>query len=83
MFPTAVAASLSYFRSSNPLLRRNVVILLVEILSYTQTTDTDMVTPDIISTIIQEMVNLIRDPDKEVRRVAAEQLGKILLLSNI
>ena len=82
MYSTAVTASLSYFRSQNPLLRRNVVILLAEILNYTQKTDTEMVAEEIISDIVTGMVGLLKDQDKIVRTVAAEQLGRVLLIAH-
>ena len=64
MYSTAETASHSYFWSQNPVLRRNVVILLAEILNYTQITDTEMVA-----------VGLQKDQDKIVWTVATEQLG--------
>ena len=56
-------------------------MFLVEVLSYTQTTDTELISQEIISSIMSEMVSLIRDPDKDVRTVAAEKLGQLLLLT--
>ena len=80
MFPTAVTASLSYLTSHRPNLRRNVVIFLAEVLTYTQATDNVMVGEETMGEIVTRVVGLLEDQDKEVRRVAAEQLGRILLL---
>ena len=80
MFPTAVTASLSYLTSHRPNLRRNVVIFLAEVLTYTQATDNVMVSEETMGEIVTRVVGLLDDQDKEVRRVAAEQLGRILLL---
>ena len=75
MYSTAETASHSYFWSQNPVLRRNVVILLAEILNYTQITDTEMVAEKIISDIVTGTVGLQKDQDKIVWTVATEQLG--------
>ena len=75
MYSTAVTASHSYFWSQNPMLWRNVVILLAEILNYTQITNTEMVAEAIISDIVTGTVGLQKDQDKIVWTVATEQLG--------
>ena len=80
MFPTAVTASLSYLTSQRTDLRRNVVIFLAEVLTYTQAADSDLVSQDTLGQIITMVVSLLEDQDKEVRRVAAENLGRLLLL---
>jgi len=83
MYSCTISASLSYFRSQNPHLRRNVIILLTEVMSYTQSVDTEMITEETLSDILNGMVGMVRDQDKEVRRTAAEQLGRVtLLISN-
>ena len=58
------------------------MILLAEILNYTQKTDTEMVAEEIISDIVTGMVGLLKDQDKIVRTVAAEQLGRVLLIAH-
>ena len=81
MYPTAVAASVSYFRSQNAMLRRNVVVLLAALLAYTQTAapDTELVPEERVAEVVAGVVELLRDQDRDVRKVAAEHLGKILL----
>ena len=82
MYPTAVAASVSYFRSQNAMLRRNVVVLLAAVLAYTQTAagpDTELVPEEMVAEVVAGVVELLRDQDRDVRKVAAEHLGKILL----
>ena len=81
MFPTAVTASLSYFRSHNPRLRANVVVLLTEVLSYTQTTDQEMLGEDTVGEVVSGLLTLLQDRDKDVSRTAAENLGRVLLLT--
>ena len=80
MFPTAVTASLSYFSSQRTELRRNVVIFLAEVLTYTQAMDNDLVTDETVNQIITIVVGMLEDQDKEIRKVAAENLGRMLLL---
>ena len=80
MYPTAVTASLSYLTSQRADLRRNVVIFLAEVLTYTQASDSELVSQETLGQIITMVVALLEDQDKEVRRVAAENLGRMLLL---
>ena len=80
MYPTAVTASLSYLTSPRTDLRRNVVIFLAEVLTYTQAADSELVSQETLGQIITMVVALLEDQDKEVRRVAAENLGRLLLL---
>ena len=75
MYSTAVTASHSYFWSQNPMLWRNVVILLAEIQNYTQITNTEMVAEEIISDIVTGTVGLQKDQDKIVWTVAAFHLS--------
>ena len=78
MYPTAITASLSYFRSQNPLLRRNVIILLTEILIYTQ--NSESLVEETLAEVVAGMVSLLRDQDRDVRRTAAEHLGRVMLI---
>ena len=80
MYPTAITASLSYFRSQNPLLRRNVIILLAEILTYTQNSDSESLAEETLTEVVAGMVSLLRDQDRDVRRTAAEHLGRVMLI---
>ena len=80
MYPMAITASLSYFRSQNPLLRRNVIILLAEILIYTQNSDSESLVEETLAEVVAGMVSLLRDQDRDVRRTAAEHLGRVMLI---
>ena len=80
MYPTAITASLSYFRSQNPLLRRNVIILLTEILIYTLNSDSESLVEETLAEVVAGMVSLLRDQDRDVRRTAAEHLGRVMLI---
>ena len=80
MYSTAITASLSYFRSQNPLLRRNVIILLTEILIYTQNSDSESLVEETLAEVVAGMVSLLRDQDRDVRRTAAEHLGRVMLI---
>ena len=80
MYPTAITASLSYFRSQNPLLRRNVIILLAEILIYTHNSDSESLVEETLAEVVTGMVSLLRDQDRDVRRTAAEHLGRVMLI---
>ena len=82
MYPTAVAASVSYIRSQNAMRRRHVVVLLAAVLASPQTSagpDTELVPEEMVAEVVAGVVELLRDQDREVRKVAAEHLGKILL----
>ena len=81
MYPTLVTGSLSYLHSQNPRLRANVVIMLTELLSYTQTNDKETIGEETVGDIVSGLVNLLKDRDRDVRRVAAENLGRVLLLT--
>ena len=80
MYPTAITASLSYFRSQNPLLRRNVIILLAEILTYIQSSDSESLGEETLAEVVAGMTSLLRDQDRDVRRTAAEHLGRVMLV---
>ena len=72
MYPTAVAASVSYFRSQNPMLRRNVVVLLAVVLAYTQTAaggpDTELVPEERVAEVVAGVVELpAAQPPSHVR----------------
>eukprot|EP00092_Neocalanus_flemingeri_P105615 GFUD01135406.1.p1 GENE.GFUD01135406.1~~GFUD01135406.1.p1 ORF type:complete len:827 (+),score=184.53 GFUD01135406.1:272-2482(+) len=82
MYPTAVANAVSYFKSKNPMLRCNVVSLLAEVLCYTQDTEHEQVQDELVTAVIQGMVELLRDQDREVRKFAAKNLGRIVILAN-
>ena len=66
MYPMAITASLSYFRSPNPLLRRNVIILLAEILIYTQNSDSESLDERTLSDpVIHQDAGLEAEPIEE------------------
>jgi len=80
MYPTAVANAISYFKSNNPMLRSNVVAFMAEVLCYSQKTENERVQDELFTSVIQGMVDLLKDSDVEVRRIAAENLGRVSIL---
>ena len=76
-----ITGSLAYLHSQNPRLRANMVIMLTELLSYTQTNDKETIGEETVGDIVNGMVNLLKDRDRDVRRTAAENLGRVLLLT--
>jgi hypothetical protein len=81
MYPTALANAISYFKSKNSMLRCNVVSFLSEVLCYTQNTQQEQVEEELVSAVIQGMVGLLKDQDKEVRKLASLNLGRVVILS--
>ena len=81
MYPTAVATAISYFKSKNAMLRCNVVSLLSEVLCYTQNTQQEQVGEELVAAVIQGMIGLLKDQDKEVRNLASMNLGRVVILS--
>ena len=81
MYPQMITGSLAYLHSQNPRLRANMVIMLTELLSYTQTNDKETIAEETVGDIVNGMVNLLKDRDRDVRRTAAENLGRVLLLT--
>ena len=73
MFPSTVAAGVSYYRSTNPLLRANVVLLVGALLEATGGRE---VGEEVVQAATQGMVELLGDQDREVRRVAAATVGR-------
>jgi len=81
MYPTAVANAISYFKSKNPMLRCNVVSFLSEVLCYTQNTQQEQVEEELVTAVIQGLIGLLKDQDKEVRNLASMNLGRVVILS--
>jgi len=81
MYHTAVANSLSYFKSKNPLLRSNVVFLLSEILGYTQDNEQEKVQEELVTAAVQGIIDLLSDSESNVRKSAAMCLGQVAVLS--
>lgn len=81
MYPTAVANAISYFKSKNPMLRCNVVSFLAEVLCYTQDTEQEQVQEELVSAVIQGMVEMLKDQDREVRKLVSKNLGRVVILS--
>jgi len=75
MYPNCVATGLSYFKSTNPLLRGNIVTLLGAIMEATRGRDMD---EELVQHTTQGILGLLSDPDREVRRLAACTLGKVV-----
>lgn len=79
MYATFVANGLSYFRSANPMLRKNAVLLLRHLLCYDGTGDeTGVVDDDLVTSVTGGIVDLLKDQDHQVRKVAAGNLGQIV-----
>ena len=74
IYPACVAAGISYYRSTNPLLRANVVLLVGALLESTKGKDMD---EELVQSALQGMVGLLGDQDREVRRVAAATVGRV------
>ena len=75
IYPACIAAGISYYRSTNPLLRANVVLLVGALLESTKGKDMD---EELVQSALQGMVGLFGDQDREVRRVAAATVGRVV-----
>jgi len=78
MYETFVANSISYFRSQNPMLRKNSIILLRHLLCYSVAGEVWHVEEDLVTAVTGGIVDLLKDSDSEVRTVAAANLGQIV-----
>jgi hypothetical protein len=79
MYATFVANGISYFRSSNAMLRKNAVLLLRHLLCYSGPGDeSSLFDDDLVTAVTGGVVDLLKDSDCEVRKVAAGNLGKIV-----
>ena len=75
MFPACIAAGISYYRSTNPLLRANVILLVTALLESTKAKEMD---DELVQSALQGIVGLLGDQDREVRRVAAASVGRVV-----
>jgi len=75
MFPACIAAGISYYRSTNPLLRANVILLVTALLESTKAKEMD---DELVQSALQGIVGLLGDQDREVRRVAAASIGRVV-----
>ena len=75
MFPACIAAGISYYRSTNPLLRANVILLVTALLESTKAKEMD---DELMQSALQGIVGLLGDQDREVRRVAAASIGRVV-----
>jgi hypothetical protein len=77
MLESCMGQCLGYFRSSNPSLRKNAVILL----SIVVCQDTNMdAGEEMFSSVLGGTLDLLKDPDLEVRKTAALYLGDLVTL---
>ena len=75
MFPACIAAGISYYRSTNPLLRANVILLVTALLESTKAKEMD---DELVQSALQGIVGLLGDQDREVRRVATASVGRVV-----
>ena len=57
-----------------------MIILLAEILIYTQNSDSESLVEETLAEVVAGMVSMLRDQDRDVRRTAAEHLGRVMLI---
>ena len=77
MYPSCVAAGLSYFRSTNPLLRGNVVVLLGSVMESTRGREMG---EELVQATTQGILGLLGDHDREVRQLVVSRLVQLLVL---
>ena len=53
---------------------------MAEILTYTQNSDSESLAEETLTEVVAGMVSLLRDQDRDVRRTAAEHLGRVMLI---
>jgi len=78
MFATFVANGISYFRSGNPMLRKNAVLLLKHLVCYNGTGDCGVVDSSLLCAVTSGLVELLQDKELDVRAAAASNLGQIV-----
>jgi len=78
MFATFVANGISYFRSGNPMLRKNAVLLLKHLVCYNGTGDSGVVDSSLLCAVTSGLVELLQDKELDVRAAAASNLGQIV-----
>lgn len=59
------------------MLRCNVVSFLAEVLCYTKDAEQE----ELVSAFIQQMVDMLKDQDREVRKLVSENLVRVVILS--
>ncbi|XP_023324699.1 maestro heat-like repeat-containing protein family member 1 [Eurytemora carolleeae] len=82
MLESLIGQCLGYFRSSNPNLRRNAVILLSKVLCKPGLIpgDKDGFDEELITGVLGGTLDLLKDPDIEVRKTAALYIGDLVTL---
>lgn len=78
MFATFVANGISYFRSGNPMLRKNAILLLRHLVCYSGTGECGVVDSSLLCAVTSGLVELLQDKELEVRAAAAANLGQIV-----
>ena len=79
MYATMVGNGVSYYKSQNSMLRKNITTLLSRILCFTQDTENYKVDEELVNTVITSMVELLSDPITEVKNTAAKDLGMVVV----
>jgi len=77
MLESCLGQCLGYFRSSNPCLRRNAVILACKVVCRDVNMDAG---EEMFSSVLGGTLDLLKDPDLEVRKTAALYLGDLITL---
>ena len=82
MYATMVGNGISYYKSQNPMMRKNITSLLSQILCFTQDSDNYRVDEALVNSVITCMVELLTDPDLDVRKTSAGDLGKVMVCTS-
>eukprot|EP00088_Acartia_fossae_P063821 TRINITY_DN7819_c0_g1_i11.p1 TRINITY_DN7819_c0_g1~~TRINITY_DN7819_c0_g1_i11.p1 ORF type:complete len:590 (+),score=146.30 TRINITY_DN7819_c0_g1_i11:146-1771(+) len=78
MLETSVGQCLGYFRSTNPSLRKNAVIFLSKVVC--QEKELQVGDEELFSSVLGGTIDLLKDPDIEVRKTAALYIGDLVTL---
>ena len=82
MYATMVGNGISYYKSQNPMMRKNITSLLSQILCFTQDSDNYRVDEALVNSVITCMVELLTDPDSDVRKTSARDLGMVMVCTS-
>ena len=79
MYATIVGNGIGYFKSPDPMLRRNVICLVSHILCFTQENEHLKLEESLINTVINSMVDLLSEDDTSVQNASAKYLGMVMV----
>eukprot|EP00092_Neocalanus_flemingeri_P030660 GFUD01033291.1.p1 GENE.GFUD01033291.1~~GFUD01033291.1.p1 ORF type:complete len:734 (-),score=118.58 GFUD01033291.1:148-2226(-) len=82
MYATMAGNGISYYKSQNPMLRKNITILLSQILCFTQDSEDHKIDEALVNSVISCMVELLSDPDSDVRKTSAKDLGMVMVCTS-